>query len=141
MPLSEFDMISRYFRHLSPEREDTILAIGDDAALLAIDCEQRLLTTLLQWQEGIEYLVSEPPAQCAQRILQQAITDLQKLNGVPAWMTLSLSFQQQDEEWLSEFCKGLTPLLQQYTIQLIGGDTTRGPNTLRVQLMGLQQLS
>lgn len=138
MPLSEFDMISRYFRHLPPVRKDTVLAIGDDAALLDVGSSQPLLTTILLWQEGRDYFNSEPVKDCAQRMVQKAINDLESLGGKAAWMTLSLSFTSLDEQWLSQFSAGLGTLLQQHHIQLVGGDTTRGPETLRCHLMGVR---
>lgn len=136
MPLSEFDLITRYFRHLPPLRKDTVLAIGDDAALLDVASNQTLLTTIVLWQKGTDYANSEPANDCAQRMLQQAIDDLESLGGTAAWMTLSLSFDTLNEQWLSSFSSGLGMVLQKHHIQLVGGDTTRGPETLRCHLMG-----
>ena len=141
MPLSEFEMISRYFRHLSPERADTILAIGDDAALLEVPAGHRLLTTLLQWQKDIDYPASEAAHITAQRFLQQAIAAIEVLGTEPKWMTLSLSFDHLDAAWLEDFCTGLSQLMLQHNIQLIGGDSTQGPETLRIFLMGTEASS
>ena len=52
-------------------------------------------------------------------------------------MTLSLSFEQLNEPWLDGFSQGLLGLANQFSIQLIGGDSTRGPETLRLHLMGM----
>jgi thiamine-monophosphate kinase len=136
MPLSEFAMIAKYFRDASPQRTDTILAIGDDAALIRIDAGHVLATCLLQWQAGVDYDTSAPGAETGRRLLTQAISDLEAKGVKPAWMTLSLSLEHLDEQWLDEFSQGLLSLANQYAIQLIGGDSTRGAQTLRLHLLG-----
>jgi thiamine-monophosphate kinase len=137
MPLSEFAMIAKYFREASPQRDDTILAIGDDAALIRIDEDHQLVTCLLQWLAGVDYDTSADAADTGRRLLTQAISDLEARGVKPAWMTLSLSFEQMNEPWLDGFSQGLLGLANQFSIQLIGGDSTRGPETLRLHLMGM----
>jgi thiamine-monophosphate kinase len=139
MPLSEFEMISRYFRDLPPRRTDTVLAIGDDAALLDVRDGHRMLTTLLQWQKGIDYQANAPANITAQRFLQQALSDFETLGAEPKWMTLSLSFGHLDTHWLAEFSKELSQWILQHNIQLVGGDSTQGPETLRILLMGTEE--
>ena len=38
--------------------------------------------------------------------------------------------------WLEDFSRGLEQVLDRYRIPLLGGDTTRGPLTLSVQVLG-----
>jgi len=117
-----------------------MLAIGDDAALLEVPDGYRMVTTVLQWQKGVDYTDSEPANITAQRLLQQAIRTIEALGTEPKWMTLSLSFDHLVTHWLEDFCKGLGQLMLQHNIQLIGGDSTRAPETLRLFLMGTETL-
>ncbi len=141
MPLSEFDMIAKYFRDASPHRADTILAIGDDAALIRVDEGKQLDTVLLQWLAGVDYEPAAPGADTGRRLLAQAISELEAQMVKPAWMTLSLSFEHLDETWLDQFSRGLLDLAEQHQIQLIGGDSSRGPDTLRLHLMGTSTIN
>jgi len=136
MPLSEFEMIAKYFRDVFPRRTDTVLGIGDDAALINLPDGYETSTVILQWQPEHDYLPSEPSSHVAHRMLSKAIDDLHIRAAKPAWMTLSLTFQQLDEPWLSGFSQGLMELASKHSIELIGGDTSHGPETLRMCLIG-----
>lgn len=136
MPLSEFEMITKYFRDAFPERADTVLGIGDDAALINLPDGYETSTVILQWQPEREYLPTESSGHVAHHMLSKAIDALLIRSSKPAWMTLSLTFQQLDEPWLSGFSQGLVELASMHSIELIGGDTSHGPETLRMCLIG-----
>jgi thiamine-monophosphate kinase len=58
------------------------------------------------------------------------------MGATPAWATLALTVPGVDAEWLAQFSSGLLDLAAAHGVALVGGDTTRGPLTLSVQLMG-----
>ncbi len=49
------------------------------------------------------------------------------MGAEPAWLTLALTLPEADEAWLAAFSDSLFMQLNYYDMQLIGGDTTRGP--------------
>jgi len=59
------------------------------------------------------------------------------MGAKPLSVTLALTLPSVDEQWLKAFSKGFLTLAERYNVDLIGGDTTRGPLTLSVQAMGL----
>ncbi len=59
------------------------------------------------------------------------------MGAEPAWATLALTLPEVDEAWLEGFAAGFAALAGQHQVQLIGGDTTRGPLTVSVQIHGL----
>jgi thiamine-monophosphate kinase len=59
------------------------------------------------------------------------------MGAKPAWFTLSLTMPMVDELWLADFSRGLFDLAQQFNVQLIGGDTSRGPLSITIQAHGL----
>ena len=120
MALSEFEMIVKYFRNATPQRPDTLLSIGDDAALIRLRDGYQLVTVLKQWRAGMHYQASDSGADTGTGLLQQAIHELETLGAEPAWMTLSLTLDQLDEAWLAAFSHGLAGLARQYSIELIG---------------------
>jgi len=55
----------------------------------------------------------------------------------PAWALLALTLPRADEAWLAEFARGLAELALTHQVALVGGDTTRGPLCVTVQLLGV----
>jgi len=140
MPISEFEMIKKYFRDLGPKRPDTILGIGDDAAIISPPDNCELLTAIRQWQPGQDYKSTELGEKVACSMLESAMADLQIKKATPAWMTLSLTFKELDEHWITSFSQGLAKIANINNIELIGGDTSRGPETLRLHLTGHKEI-
>lgn len=64
------------------------------------------------------------------------LSDLAACGAEPAWATLSLTLPTVDSDWLSSFSDGLFALLSRHAVQLIGGDTCRGPLSITVQAHG-----
>src|SRR4029079_14639770 len=58
------------------------------------------------------------------------------MGAEPAWFTLALTMPAADKDWLEGFSKGLFDLADQFELQLIGGDTTRGPLSITIQAHG-----
>lgn len=54
----------------------------------------------------------------------------------PAWLTLAITLPDVDESWLEAFSDSLFDLLNYYDMQLIGGDTTRGPLSMTLGIHG-----
>jgi thiamine-monophosphate kinase len=64
------------------------------------------------------------------------LSDLAAMGAEPAWATLSLTLPQVDEPWLAGFGRGFDDLARRCRVALVGGDTTRGPLALTVQVQG-----
>jgi thiamine-monophosphate kinase len=59
------------------------------------------------------------------------------MGAQPAWLTLALTLPQVDEVWLEAFAREFIDTATRYGAELIGGDTTRGPQCISVTAMGL----
>src|SRR5437763_1364914 len=65
------------------------------------------------------------------------LADLAAMGAAPRWATLSLALTAADEAWLEGFSRGFFALAERYDVDLIGGDTTRGPLlTISITAMG-----
>ncbi len=64
------------------------------------------------------------------------LSDLAAMGADPAWLTLALTLPEVDEPWLEAFSDSLFALLNYYDMQLIGGDTTRGPLSMTLGIHG-----
>jgi thiamine-monophosphate kinase len=64
------------------------------------------------------------------------ISDMAAIGANPKWATLAIALLEINESWLVEFSRGVFACSEQFNVDLIGGDTTRGPLTICIQIMG-----
>jgi thiamine-monophosphate kinase len=64
------------------------------------------------------------------------ISDMAAMGATPKWATLAIALPKIDEDWLAEFSRGFFACANAFGVSLIGGDTTRGPLNISVQIMG-----
>ncbi len=139
MALSEFQLIEKYFTTSDPGREDVLLGVGDDCALLRPPPGMELAVTTDTLVEGVHFLPGTDPQTLGHKALAVNLSDLASMGGEPAWVTLALTLPASDPAWLESFSSGFLSLAEQYGIQLIGGDTTRGPLSISVTAHGFVQ--
>jgi thiamine-monophosphate kinase len=137
MALTETSLIERYFRAAGAQRSDVTLGIGDDAAILSVPPGSALVATTDTLVAGVHFPHGSPAASIGHRALAVNLSDLAAMGARPAWALLALTLPEAQEAWLQEFSAGLGALAQEYRVALVGGDTTRGPLCVTVQLLGL----
>jgi thiamine-monophosphate kinase len=131
--IGEFDIIARYFTRSCGD-SDVLLGIGDDAAVLAIDGDVAVTVDTLV--AGVHFPDGTAPNLLGYRLLAVNLSDLAAMGAVPRWCTLALTLPAADELWLDGFSRGLFELADRYGVSLVGGNLSRGPLTLTLQLMG-----
>jgi thiamine-monophosphate kinase len=131
--LSEFDLIRRYFTRPAPA---AILGVGDDAALLRVADGMELAVSTDMLVAGTHFLPDADAFLLGHKTLAVNLSDLAAMGAVPRWATLALSLPGADEDWLHRFSQGFFALADEHGVELVGGDTTRGPLTLSVTIMG-----
>jgi len=136
MALSEFALIDRYFRNCGIKRTDVRLGVGDDAALLDSPAGCDLVAAIDTLVDGVHFPHGCPAASVGHRVLAVNLSDLAAMGAKPAWALLALTLPKIDEAWLSEFAAGFSELARAHDVALVGGDTTSGPLTATVQILG-----
>jgi thiamine-monophosphate kinase len=137
--LGEFDLIRRFFARsaaASAPRAGVSLGIGDDAAVLDVPAGCQLVAAVDTILEGRHFLPGSNPRSIGHRALAVNLSDMAAMGATPAWATLALSIPDVDAVWLQEFSAGLLDLADAHRVALVGGDTTRGPLTASVQILG-----
>ncbi len=134
--MDEFALIGRYFAGLCEADDSIALGIGDDCAQLRVPPGQDLVVSIDTLVEGTHFLPGSDPGLLASRLLGAAVSDLAAMGAVPAWFTLALTLPEADEDWVAGFAEQLGRSARDFGIRLVGGDTTRGPLTLTVQVHG-----
>ena len=136
MACGEFSLISRYFDRVRSSRRDVETGIGDDCALLNVPDKQTLAISTDTLVCGTHFLPDIDPADLARKALAVNLSDLAAMGAEPAWLTLALTLPSADETWLQAFSDSLFERLNYYDMQLIGGDTTKGPLSMTLGIHG-----
>ena len=130
---SEFDLIRRHFTR--PTRH-TDLAVGDDAALLRTQPGMQLAVSTDMLVSGTHFFADTDPEDLGWKTLAVNVSDLAAMGATPRWAFLAVALPSADEAWIAAFARGLFACADTYGIDLAGGDTTRGPLTLSVTILG-----
>lgn len=136
MSLSEFSIIERYFTRPSC-RGDVVLGVGDDAALMQVPHGMLLAASVDTLVAGHHFPVDTDPEAIGYKSLAVNLSDMAAMGAKPAWVTLSLSLPDSNEAFIEGFAKGFFALAQEHEVELVGGDTVRGPLTCTVQINGI----
>lgn len=131
--MTEFDLIQRYFTRPAPS---AVLGVGDDAALLCVTPGMELAVSTDMLVSGTHFYPDVQPFQLGHKVLAVNLSDLAAMGAQPRWATLSLSLPQEDHDWLRAFSAGFFALAEAHGVELVGGDTTRGPLSLCVTILG-----
>ncbi len=131
--VSEFDLIRRYFVHPTPA---TRLGVGDDCALLACESGQELAVSTDLLVAGRHFLATTDATRLGYKAAAVNLSDMAAMGAQPRWVTLGLSLPQVDEPWLQAFSQGFHDCLQAHDTDWVGGDTTAGPLTIAVTILG-----
>ncbi len=149
--LSEFDLIRRYFQQhealsdaikgsqrdaMPGAQRGVVLGIGDDAAVLRLPEGTDLVAAVDTLVAGRHFPLATAARSIGYRAMAVNLSDLAAMGATPAWATLALTMPNADARWLQEFSAGLFDIAQQHGVILVGGDTTRGPLTVSVQILG-----
>jgi thiamine-monophosphate kinase len=136
MSIPEFELIQRFFNLQIQGKPDIVLGVGDDAALISPASDQQLVIAIDTLVKGVHFPETTSPYDIGWKALAVNLSDLAAMGAEPAWFTLALTLPESSETWLTEFSRGLFDLAKQYDLPLVGGDTTRGPLTITIQIAG-----
>ena len=131
--MNEFELIARYFSHPATGAD---LGVGDDAALIRPTPGMQLAVSADMLVSGRHFLPETSPLLLGHKALAVNLSDMAAMGARPRWALLSLALPEADENWLGGFSKGFLDLADRYGVDLVGGDTTRGPLNINVTILG-----
>ena len=133
----EFDLIARYFtRPPQHTHTQTRLGVGDDGAVLAPGAGMELVVSTDMLVEGTHFLSGTDAQSLGWKTLAVNLSDLAAMGATPRWAVLAVALPEVSEDWLAAFCRGLFACADAYAVDLVGGDTTRGPLNLCPTVFG-----
>lgn len=134
--MPEFELIDRYFKSRARSRPDVLLGIGDDCAVLQPPAGMQLAVTMDTLVAGVHFPLNTSAQDIGYKSLAVNLSDLAAMGAQPAWAMLALTLPDENETWVDAFMQGFDELARQYQVQLMGGDTTRGPLSITIQVTG-----
>lgn len=133
--MDEFGLIQRYFA-CAQVGSDVLLGIGDDCAVVQPPADRHLVMSIDTMVEGVHFPVATQPERIGARVMCGALSDLAAMGARPHWFTLALTLPEANADWVSHFSDGVFSIAKLHECCLIGGDTTRGPLCISVQVHG-----
>jgi thiamine-monophosphate kinase len=137
MAASEFELIKQYFQSLTDLDSSIQCGIGDDAAIVKIPQGMDVVLSMDTLLESTHFPAETDPFDIGYKALAVNLSDMAAMGAVPKWVLLSISLPENDETWLKEFASGFLELAKQHSVSLIGGDMSRGPLSITLQIQGL----
>jgi thiamine-monophosphate kinase len=86
--------------------------------------------------EGIHFFKDASPRDIAYKSLAVNLSDIAAMGATAKCYTLSLTIPELDKEWLKDFSSSLKESSKLFHVHLIGGDTTKGPLNISINMMG-----
>lgn len=129
----EFALIDRYFARPTPS---AVLGPGDDCALVQPTPGKQLAVTTDMLVAGTHFLPDTDPRNLGWKALAVNLSDLAAMGATARWVTLAGALPAADAAWIERFADGFFACAKEYGVDVIGGDTTRGPLNLCVTALG-----
>ena len=129
----EFALIDRHFARATPS---AVLGPGDDCALLQPTPGRQLAVTTDMLVAGTHFLPETDPERLGWKALAVNLSDLAAMGATPRWALLAGALPAVDEAWIAKFAAGFFACAGEYGVDVVGGDTTRGPLNVCVTAIG-----
>jgi thiamine-monophosphate kinase len=130
---SEFALIDRYFRR--PTRH-TVLGVGDDGAIIRPSPGMELVVSTDMLVSGTHFLADTNPEDLGWKTLAVNVSDMAAMGAQPRWALLAAALPAATESWIERFARGFFACADEFGIDIIGGDTTKGPRNFCVTIFG-----
>ncbi len=130
---SEFELIARHFTR--PVRH-TVLGIGDDGAVVRPAAGMDLVVSTDMLVAGTHFLPGAEPEALGWKCLAVNLSDLAAMGARPRWAVVATALPEADEAWIAAFARGLFAAADAFGVDVIGGDTTRGPLNIAPTVFG-----
>jgi len=135
--LNEFSLIDNYFKCRNKSKTSQVkLSIGDDAAVVSCPPGHELVIATDTLVADVHFPATVGPADIGYKALAVNLSDLAAMGAEPSWALLNLTLPEFNDAWLNGFSDGLFELIDEYELNLAGGDTCRGPLNIGVTVAG-----
>lgn len=140
--LGEFGLISRIRNNFQTNHPRTIRGIGDDAAVIDAGDEFLLVSTDML-VEGIHFdLAYMPLMHLGYKSIAVNVSDIAAMNGKAQQITVSLGLSNRfSVEAIDALYAGIKAACENYSIDLVGGDTTSSTSGLIISVTAIGRVA
>ena len=137
--LGEFGLIDHLTSDITPINPETVLGVGDDAAILRFDGEEEVLVTTDLLMEGIHFdLTYVPLKHLGYKSAMVNLSDIYAMNGTPKQITVSIALSKRFcIEDMEDFYAGLKLACDRHKVDIVGGDTTSSLTGLAISITAI----
>ncbi|MEY3425722.1 MAG: hypothetical protein RL679_1080 [Bacteroidota bacterium] len=134
--LGEFGLIDHLTNKFELKNTNSLLGVGDDAAVIAISDEEVMLLSTDMLIEGIHFnLMYMPLKHLGYKAVAVNVSDICAMNGTAEQITVSLAVSSRFPlEALEELYDGIRIACENYKVDLVGGDTTSSTSGLIINI-------
>ena len=134
--LGEFGLIEHLTSDITPVNAETLMGVGDDAAILSFKEGEEVLVTTDLLMEGVHFdLVYTPLKHLGYKAAIVNFSDIYAMNGTPKQITVSLAVSKRFcIEDLEQFYEGLKLACKVHHVDIVGGDTTSSVTGLAISI-------
>lgn len=130
---SEFALIDRYFRRPAA---NAVLGVGDDGAIVRPRPGMDIVVSTDMLVAGTHFLADADPRNLGWKTLAVNVSDMAAMGAEPRWALLAAALPAATESWIAAFAEGFFACAKEFGVDVIGGDTTRGPRNFCVTIFG-----
>ncbi|WP_291861457.1 thiamine-phosphate kinase [Marinilabilia sp.] len=134
--IGEFGFINRFSEKFSSLNRNEECGIGDDCAIMPLDDQHDQIVTTDLLIEDIHFLRSEiTPFDLGYKALAVNLSDIAAMGGKPTASFLSIALPgDTDVEYMDQVMEGYHNLSEKYQVPLLGGDTTKSPDKIVINV-------
>lgn len=139
--LGEFGLIEHLTKHIKINHKETILGVGDDAAIIKNNGNTLVSTDLLV--ENVHFDLSYVPLKhLGYKAIIVNLSDIYAMNGTAKQVTVSMALSSKISlEAAEEIYKGMLLACDIYNVDLIGGDTTSSQTGLMISVTAIGEVN
>ena len=130
---TEFEIIEKFFFKKSIK---AYKGIGDDAALFKKDDDNLWAISTDTLNKNIHFMAATDPYKIGWKAMAVNVSDILAMGASPMFALLAIAMPKANNDWLKQFSKGFFACCKEFNVELIGGDTTRGPLSINVTVLG-----
>ena len=139
--LGEFGLIDHLAKSFEVTQKSTIMAIGDDAAVLEFDKDRVVVSTDFL-VEGVHFDLSYMPLKhLGYKAVIVNLSDIFAMNAEATQITVSIAVSNRFPlEAIEELYAGVQTACKLYNVDLVGGDTTSSTSGLIISVTAIGQV-
>ena len=134
--MRETDIISALQASIDQSSSEVVVPIGDDGSVISMNSSKQLVTTTDAITVDVHYPKGIEAESIGHRCLAINLSDMAAMGASAKWASLVFSMPSIDYKWVEDFIIGFSNLANKNNVDLIGGDTIRGPEFFAVTLQG-----